>query len=229
MAAKDVRNQILDIAAEILDQPSDTLDIHEGIIRSKSGSTSGSTSGSEITLKDVADKVGNFMIIGKGARGPNPEEYNVNTFGAQFAEVEVDTETGEVKVLHIAAAHEFGRVINPLTLSSQIEGGVIQGLGFGLFEGRTIDRNTGRSVNPNLEDYKIPTALDVPDIEWTATGPTDPIATNIGSKGAGEPPIIPPAGAIANAVFDAVGCRIYNLPITPAKILDAIRMKGGRG
>jgi len=168
------------------------------------------------------------MIIGKGARGPNPEEYNVNTFGAQFAEVEVDTGTGEVKVLNIVAAHEFGRVINPLTLGSQIEGGVIQGLGFGLFEGRIMDRNTGKSVNPNLEDYKIPTAMDIPDIDWEAVGPADPIATNIGAKGAGEPPIIPPAGAIANALYDAVGIRIYDLPITPAKILDAIRMRGGQ-
>ncbi|MBN1686268.1 MAG: xanthine dehydrogenase family protein molybdopterin-binding subunit [Spirochaetales bacterium] len=220
MAAKDAKDQILEIAAEILNEPSEKLQITDGTIVSQSGS--------RISLDDVAQKVGNYMIIGKGARGPNPEEYNVNTFGAQFAEVEVDTETGEVRVLNVVAAHEFGRVINPLTLGSQIEGGVIQGLGFGLFEGRVMDRNTGKSVNPNLEDYKIPTALDVPDIDWNAVGPADPIATNIGAKGAGEPPIIPPAAAIANAVFDAIGLRIYDLPITPAKILDAVRMNGGR-
>lgn len=228
MAARDVRNQILEIAGEILDTPAEDLDIQKGIIAPKSGSGSGTNTEARISLEEVAEKVGNYMIIGKGARGPNPEDYNVNTFGAQFAEVEVDTATGEVKVLNMTAVHEFGRVINPLTLSSQIEGGVIQGLGFGLFEGRTMDRNTGRSVNPNLEDYKIPTALDVPEIHWQAAGPADPIATNIGAKGAGEPPIIPPAAAIANAVFHAVGVRIYDLPITPARILDALRIKEGR-
>jgi xanthine dehydrogenase YagR molybdenum-binding subunit len=226
MAARDARNQILDIAGEILDQPAESLDIQNGIIQSGFASDAGA--GARISLDEVAEKVGNYMIIGKGARGPNPEDYNVNTFGAQFAEVEVDIETGEIRVLNVAAVHEFGRVINPLTLSSQIEGGVIQGLGFGLLEKRTMDRNTGRSVNPNLEDYKIPTALDVPDIDWQAAGPADPIATNIGAKGAGEPPIIPPAAAIANAVFDAVGVRIYDLPITPARILEAIREEGGR-
>jgi xanthine dehydrogenase YagR molybdenum-binding subunit len=220
MAAKEVKDQILDISSALLGEPVEGLDIKNGTVVS--------TSGSEITVDDVAGKVGNYMVIGKGARGPNPEGHNVNTFGAHFAEVEVDTETGEVKVLDIVTAHEFGRVINPLTLSSQVEGGVIQGLGFGLYEGRIMDRNTGKSVNPNLEDYKIPTALDIPNIDSNSIGPADPIATNIGAKGAGEPPIIPPAAAIANAVFDAIGIRIYDLPITPAKILDAIRMNGGR-
>ena len=91
-----------------------------------------------------------------------------------------------------------------------------------------MDRNTGKSVNPNLEDYKIPTALDIPDIDSNWVGPADHIATNIGAKGAGEPPIIPPAAAIANAIANAIGVRIYDLPITPAKILDALRMGGGR-
>ena len=220
MAAKDVKDQILDISSALLEEPVENLDMQNGSVVS--------TSGKKMTVAEVAEKVGNYMVIGKGARGPNPDKYNVNTFGAQFAEVEVDTETGEIKVLNIITAHEFGRVLNPLTLSSQVEGGVIQGLGFGLFEGRIMDRNTGKSVNPNLEDYKIPTALDIPEIETNAVGPADPIATNIGSKGAGEPPIIPPAAAIANAVYDAIGIRIYDLPITPARVLDAIRMNGGQ-
>ncbi len=220
MAAKDAKDQILGIAAEVLEVPVDSLVMKDGTVESESGAA--------ITLDDLAQKIGNYMIIGKGARGPNPENHNVNTFGAQFAEVEVDTETGEVKVLKVVASHEIGRVLNPLTLSSQIEGGVIQGMGFGLFEGRVMDRNTGKSVNPNLEDYKIPTALDIPDIDSNWVGPADHIATNIGAKGAGEPPIIPPAAAIANAIANAIGVRIYDLPITPAKILDALRMGGDR-
>jgi CO/xanthine dehydrogenase Mo-binding subunit len=219
MAAKDVKDQIIDVASAILDEPAEQLAIRDGAVVSESGS--------EITIDKLAEKVGNFMIIGKGARGPNPDQYIVNTFGAHFAEVEVDMETGEVTVLSIVAVHEFGRVINPLTLSSQVEGGAIQGLGFGLYEGRIVDRNTGKSVNPNLEDYKIPTAMDIPDIVPQVVDQVDPIATSIGSKGAGEPPIIPPAAAVANAVCDAIGIRIYDLPITPAKVLDALKKSGG--
>jgi len=217
MAAAEVKAQIIDIASSLLDAAAEELDIVDGVI-SPRGSDEPA-----LTVNQVAAKAGNYMIIGKGVRGPNPDTHNVNTFGAQFAEVEVDLETGAIDVIRIVAAHEFGRVLNPLTLSSQVEGGVIQGLGFGMFEGRIIDRNTGKVVNANLTDYKIPTALDVPDIDVDTRDEPDPIATSIGSKGAGEPPIIPTAAAIANAVFDATGLRITDLPITPATFLDTAR------
>lgn len=225
MAAKKVKEQIIDIASALIDVDARQLSIRDGIVRA------GGDVDKTITVDEVAEKVGDYMIIGKGVRGPNPEEHNVNTFGAQFAEVEVDLQTGAVDVIKIVAVHEFGRVLNPLTLSSQVEGGVLQGLGFGLMEGRVIDRNTGKMVNANLTDYKLPTALDVPEIEFEAVNQVDPIATSIGSKGAGEPPIIPAAAAIANAVFDAMGVRIYDLPITPDKVLRAVQdsAKGSRG
>ena len=225
MAAKKVREQILDIAAGLIGVDEEALRIREGVVSAADGSNH------SITVDEVAEKVGDYMLIGKGVRGPNPDKHIVNTFGAHFAEVEVDLATGAVDVIKIVAVHEFGRVLNPLTLSSQIEGGVIQGLGFGLTEGRILDRNTGKMVNANLTDYKIPTALDIPDIEFEAVDQVDPIATSIGSKGAGEPPIIPPAAAIANAVFNATGLRIYDLPITPDKILNAVHdsRKGGEG
>lgn len=216
MAAKKVKDQILDIAASLLGVKDKVLSIQDGVISAGNGSDL------SMTVDEVAKKLGNYMIIGKGVRGPNPDKHAVNTFGAQFAEVEVDLATGAVDVLKIVAVHEFGRVLNPMTLSSQIEGGIIQGLGYGLIEGRILDRNTGKMVNANLTDYKMPTALDIPDIEFEAINQVDPIATSIGSKGAGEPPIIPPAAAIANAVFNATGIRIKDLPITPDKILNAV-------
>jgi CO/xanthine dehydrogenase Mo-binding subunit len=175
-----------------------------------------------MAVEEMLSDLGNFMIIGRGGRSPNPEAVNVNTFGAQFAEVEIDNETGEVRVKRIVAVHESGRVINPLTISSQIEGGVLQGVGFGLMEQRVVDRATGIVINDELENYKIPTHMDVPDIVTEMVDRPDAQANNLGSKGVGEPPIIPTAPAIANAIADALGIRIKELPITREKILKAL-------
>ncbi|MFN4218111.1 MAG: xanthine dehydrogenase family protein molybdopterin-binding subunit [Candidatus Bipolaricaulia bacterium] len=216
LAAYEARQQLLDVAAQVLDAPRESLTISEGLLSSPVLKES-------IPVKDVLKNLENFMIIGRGAREPNPEDVTVNTFGAQFAEVTVDTETGEVRVERIVAVHDSGRVINPLTLSSQIEGGIIQGLGYALFEQRVVDRNTGVVVNDNLENYKVPTALDVPEIVFEMVDRPDPRANNLGAKGVGEPPIIPTAAAIANAVANALGVRIYELPLTREKILKALQ------
>ncbi len=219
-ASQEAKKQLLDVASQVLQAPASELLIEDGFIANRSKTEE------RTPIRDILGKLGDFMIIGKGARGPNPQQYNVNTFGAQFAEVEVDTETGEVTVNKIIAVHDSGRLINPLIISSQIEGGVIQGLGFALTEERVTDRAHGIVLNPNLEDYKIPTALDVPEIEHTMIDRADPYANNLGVKGVGEPPIIPTAAAIANAVYDAIGVRIRELPITRDKILKAL--EGGR-
>ncbi len=215
VAAYEARQQLLDVAAQLLEAPRDSLTICDGFLRSPALKE-------PLAVQDVLAKLENFMIVGRGARAPNPEDVTVNTFGAQFAEVTVDTETGEVKVERIVAVHDCGRVINPLTLSSQIEGGIIQGLGYALCEQRVVDRNTGVVVNENLENYKIPTALDVPEIVHEMIDRPDLRANNLGVKGVGEPPIIPTAAAIANAVADAIGVRIYELPITKEKVLKAL-------
>jgi len=221
-AANDAKTQILDIAASLLDASAEELSIADGVI-----SVADDESRS-VTLEEVARTIGNYMVIGKGARGPNPSEVSVNTFGAQFAEVEVDTQTGEVRVLRIVAAHEFGRVLNPLTLSSQIEGGVFQGVGFAMMEERIMDPSTGRFVNPNLSEYRLPTALDIPTVDSLFIGPPDEQSNNTGAKGAGEPPIIPPAAAIANAVFNATGVRVRELPLTRARVLEALKEQSNR-
>lgn len=216
LAAHEARQQLLDVAAQVLEVPRDSLTIADGFLSSPALKE-------PVSVRDVLKNLENFMIIGRGAREPNPEDVTVNTFGAQFAEVTVDTETGEVKVERIVAVHDSGRVINPLTLSSQIEGGIIQGLGYALFEQRVVDRNTGIVLTDNLENYKVPTALDIPEIIFEMVDRPDPKANNLGAKGVGEPPIIPTAAAIANAVANALGVRIYELPLTREKILKALQ------
>jgi xanthine dehydrogenase YagR molybdenum-binding subunit len=163
------------------------------------------------------------MVAAQGARSPNPRDAHVNTFGVQFVELVVDTETGEVNIERVVAVHDSGRVINPLTISSQIEGGVVQGVGFGLMEARVVDQKTGIVLNANLEDYKIPTMPDAPLIQSEMIDRPDLRANNLGAKGVGEPPIIPTPAALANALTDALGVRIRELPFTREKIIQAVK------
>ncbi len=154
-----------------------------------------------------------------------PSGYAYNTFGAHFAEVEVDTETGQVRVLKVVAVHEIGRVLNKLTAESQTIGGVTQGISTALFEERIMDNTTGNVVNPNLRDYKIATSLDIPEIIPLFVDMVDPRINILGAKGLGEPPRIPPAGAIANAVYNAIGVHVREIPMTPDKVLQALKRK----
>jgi len=232
MAAADAKRQLLELAAREVNLPAARLNIRDGYIIDTENSSS------RWAVAEMADKVlpgpegesgrgREDMIIGVGFRGPNPEGVALNTWGAQFAEVEVDIDTGEVRVLRIVAAHESGRVINPLTFSSQVEGGVIQGMGFALFEERVLNNRSGRTVNANLHDYKLPTPMDMPEIEVVPIDMADVQANSVGVKGLGEPPIVPTAGAIANAVYDAIGVRVHQAPMTPHRVLEALEA-GGR-
>lgn len=143
------------------------------------------------------------------------------SFGVQGVEVEVDTDTGEVTILRLVAVTDIGRALSLQALKGQMYGGIIQGVGYALYE--EIKSEGGRILNPGFVDYKIPTAadLDFPiELEFVETDdPTGPF----GAKGAGEPGIVPTAPAIANAVFDAVGVRIRDLPLTPEKVLTALQ------
>lgn len=153
------------------------------------------------------------------------DQYAFNTFGAHFAEVEVNIETGRVRVLKYAAAHDSGQIINKLTAESQVIGGVTQGLSAGLFEERIMDDATGNPVNPNLRDYKIATSLDIPEIVPLFVDVVDPRINNLGAKGLGEPPRIPSSAAIANAVYNAVGVHVREIPMTPKRVLEALKRK----
>lgn len=143
-------------------------------------------------------------------------------YGTHGVEVEVDKETGEVKILKYIAAHDVGKAINPMLLEGQVYGGAVMGIGYALTE-RLILQN-GKVMNPNFLDYKILTAKDVPNIEAIVVETEDPFGP-FGAKGIGEPGLVPTAPAIANAIYDAVGVRIKDLPITPEKILKALKEK----
>ena len=152
-------------------------------------------------------------------------EYAFNTFGAHFAEVEVNVETGRIRVLNYAAAHDSGQIINKLTAESQVIGAVTQGLSAGLFEERVMDDTTGNPTNPNLRDYKIATSLDIPGITPIFVDIVDARLNNLGTKGLGEPPRIPSSAAIANAVYNAIGVHVREIPMTPKRVLAALKRK----
>jgi xanthine dehydrogenase YagR molybdenum-binding subunit len=215
-AAEQMKAKLISGAAAILGVPENELEYRKGVIRHLA------SDGKELTIGQVVRRMRERVLITTGAREANPQGYAINTFGAQFAEVEVDTLTGEIRVLKVVAAHDVGRIINPKTARNQFYGGIIQGLGIALMEERVIDRNTGKVLSTNLHDYKIPTVSDAPEIEVLIVSDSDPLINNIGVKGIGEPAIIPTPAAIANAVYNAIGVRIKSLPITPDKVLAAL-------
>jgi xanthine dehydrogenase YagR molybdenum-binding subunit len=174
-------------------------------------------------VAEVVSVLESGQILGSGGRGPNPAGQTVLTFGVQVAEVAVDVETGEVWVERIAAVHDVGRVINPLGASSQVEGGIIQGIGHTLSEHRLHDPASGRILTTSLDAYKLPTIADVPEIVSELIDVPDAQLTNLGSKGLGEPPIVPTAAAIANAIRDATGAQVHELPISREEMLRALR------
>jgi xanthine dehydrogenase molybdenum-binding subunit len=159
--------------------------------------------------------------MGKDFKGNMSMTY---TFGHHGVRVKVDEETGKVKILKYVAAHDVGKAINPLLLEGQVYGGVMMGIGFALSEQVILEK--GENMNPNFRDYKILTAKDVCPIEAPVLETYDE-AGPFGAKGIGEPGCVPTAPAIANAIYDAVGVRIKDLPITPEKVLAAIREKKG--
>jgi CO/xanthine dehydrogenase Mo-binding subunit len=147
------------------------------------------------------------------------------TFGAHAAEVEVDTETGEVRVLKYAAAHDVGRAINPQSVEGQIQGGAVMGLGYALMEEVVVQ--DGINLTTSFASYLIPTAGDVPDVDPLVIESGEGLGP-FGARGIGEPPIAPPAAAIANAIEDATGARITQLPITPERVARALGLVADR-
>ncbi len=220
-AAADARRQLCEVAATLLGASADRLTLRRGRVRVGGGRKS-------IALRRVTEHLGNVMIVGRGHRGPNPESVTVASFGAQAVEVEVDLDTGVVHVLRIVAAHDCGRTVNPALAESQLHGGIIQGLGYALCERLVQDPRTGAVLNAGLHDYKIPTMADMPTIDARVISSGDPMANHIGVKGLAEPPIIPTAPAIANAVYDALGVQPTALPLTPARVLQLIKKRRTR-
>jgi xanthine dehydrogenase YagR molybdenum-binding subunit len=213
-AAGDVARQIIEIAAQRYDREQRVLSLKDGRVVSADGGS--------WAVEEVVGLLEDAQLLGKGARGPNPTGMQVLTFGVQVAEVAVDVETGEVRVERVTAIHDVGRIINPLGASSQVEGGVIQAIGHTLSEQRLLDPATGTVLTQTLDAYKLPTIADVPEIVTELLDIPDEHLTNLGSRGLGEPPIVPTAAAIANAIRDATGADVRSLPITREEMLRAL-------
>ena len=210
-AATAAKQKLFERIAPLLETQPEDLRAEDGVVYAASDRTK------SLSWSAAAGHFGMETISGNGAWHEGLSENGAA--GTQFAEVEVDTETGEVKVIRIVAVQDCGLVMNRLTCESQINGGVLMGLGYALLENRIMDPQTGYMINPNLEDYKVVGAMEVPDIKSIAFD-TDRKVT-----GVGEPATIPTAGAIANAVYNAIGVRIRDLPISPEKILNALAEK----
>ena len=213
-AAADAARQIVEIAAQRHNVEERVLSLRDGKIVSADGGS--------WPLEEVTGLLEDAQILGKGSRGPNPTGMRVLTIGVQVADVAHDVETGELRVERIAAIHDVGRVINPLGAQSQVEGGIIQGVGHTLSEERLVDPASGRVLTQTLDTYKLPTIADVPEIVVELLDIPDEHLTNLGSKGLGEPPIVPTAAAIVNAIRDATGADVRSLPVTREEMLRAL-------
>jgi xanthine dehydrogenase YagR molybdenum-binding subunit len=221
-AAADVKRQLLQIAAEELQCAAEDLVLKDGKVARADGS------GEAKPPSELRGLQLRQVLVGVGRRHPHPEGKIALPFAAQFAEVEVNTRTGEVRVVRLVAAHDSGRVMSRKTYDNQVFGGMTMGIGFGLTERRVLDPQTGKVANANWHDYKIPTAKDVP-LEQTCV-PIDPHDTECnttGAKGLGEPATIPTAAAIANAVHHATGIRVTDAPITPMEMLRLLAAQRG--
>lgn len=230
-AAKKIRERILELAYIQLDTPPDKLDLHNRMIISKEDPEKCLDIG-KLLRKSHFSHDGQMLMaeyfydpanenMGKDFRGNMSMTY---TFGTHGVRVKVDEETGKVKILKYVAAHDVGKAINPLLLEGQVYGGVMMGIGYALTE--QVIHEKGKNMNPNFRDYKILTAKDIVPLEAPILETYDKDGP-YGAKGIGEPGCVPTAPAIANAIYDAVGVRIKDLPITPEKVLAAIKEKKG--
>jgi len=227
LAAAEARKELLAVASEMLEADPSDLDCKEGKVFVK-GSPEKGLPFHEVAATAVYTR-GGAPILGKGTFIPNSEiadstRYgNVSgayAFGAQAAEVEVDEETGRIRLVEVVAAHDVGRALNRTTTEGQIEGATVQGIGYALFE--EVEFAEGVMLNPDYLNYRVPTALDVPPITSLIVETIDP-AGPFGAKGVAEPAMTPTAPAIANAIYNATGVRIKRLPITPEKVLGSLR------
>jgi xanthine dehydrogenase YagR molybdenum-binding subunit len=216
------RTALCQIAAETLGIPAERVSIELGDTASglrsvtSAGSTTLATLGPAVRQAAAAAKE---RGSGYAERGENRDDRSIRTCGAQCVAVEVDTGTGEVRVLRVAASHDCGRIVNARLVESQVIGAITQALGYALSEERIVDHASGVVLNPNLEEYKVQTVADLPELVNAMQSMPDWEANDIGVKGIGEPPLIPTAAAIANAIFDAVGVRIRELPCKRERLL----------
>jgi len=226
LAATEVKRKVLRIAATKLHEDPSEFDIYDNIISSKKDPQK-KVHLRELITEPIMESASPPLpkVIGRAKR----YEYFVAPVEVHIAEVEVDIETGETKVVHFVAAHDVGKAINPQIVRSQIYGGVIQGISFTLYEELMFDRGRSIYLNPDFRDYKIPHIGDIPPIDVILIEDAPATFGPFGAKGVGEHPIPPVYGAIANAIYNAVGIRPKKTPITPERMLEWMSNKGGMG
>lgn len=225
LAAADARKYLLEYAAELLSCKPDELDIRNNKVFNCNN---------ENVSMPFAELAYMAHLNGKRFLGfswydnttadvdhdtNQGDAYACYIFATQMADVEVDTDTGEVTVLKVVAAHDVGRALNPMMVEQQIEGAILQGMGYAMME--EVILKDGRTLTPNFSKYLLPTFMDAPEIE-TILVEDEAEKGPYGAKGVGEGAIIPTAAAIVNAVYNAVGVRITELPVTPEKILKGL-------
>ena len=232
LACREARNRLVDVMAKVWDVDVDL--IHTG-----NGEVWAEGTNYRISMAEAVDNAkkrgvvpvgsANFGIAPAARLDPvdgSGRPWQSYVFGCQVAEVEVDTVTGEVQVLGIWAAHDVGRAVNPQGVEGQIEGGIVQALGQGLMEDYKLE--SGHTNTPGFARYILPTSLDVPQVNSVIVEDPDPTGP-LGVKGVGELSLVPTIPAIMNAIYDAVGVRITDLPATPGKVLMAICDKERQG
>lgn len=221
-AARQAKGRLLARAAKTLEVSPDELDIKDRQIFVKS-SPERKVSVADICFNGIFNFEGDCETVMGAASFES--RWNSPPTAAFFAEVEVDMETYEVKVINLVNAQDCGTAINPMTVEGQCEGGIQQGVGYALTEHYSINRDTGKAETDNFTTYKMPGTLDMPkSTEIIIINKPDPKGP-FGAKGVGEPAMVGVAPAIGNAIYDAVGVRITDLPITPEKIFAALKMK----
>ncbi|WP_448575319.1 xanthine dehydrogenase family protein molybdopterin-binding subunit [Thermomicrobium sp.] len=216
-AAEDAKRQLFEIAANELEAAPEDLELADGAIRVRG------MPDRQITLREIAQM--SMVFGGKYApvygTGRSVVRQQSPGFDAQIAHVAVDPETGEVRVLNLVAIQDVGRALNPALVEEQVHGGVGQGIGWALHEAMRWSEN-GQPLNPSFLDYDLPKASQLPPITVELVEVPSPIGP-FGAKGVGEPPVVPTAAAIANAIADAIGVHLSELPITPERVLAALR------
>jgi len=215
-ACISVKEQLLQMAAQDLKADASSLMMRDNEIVSTADVSK------KIRISDISGLKEQGVIVGIGYRAPNPADKITNPFAAQFCEVEVNTKTGEVKILRFVGANDSGRVMDRLTYDNQVFGGITMGIGLAMTEARILDAGqTGKMLNRNWHDYKIPTALDVPaEMVSVPIDLPDAEANTTGAKGLGEPVTIPTAPAVANAIYHATGVRVTTTGMTPVQLCE---------
>jgi len=215
-AAQDARKQTLEIAAGELEAAMQDLEIVDGRVIVRGMPDKG------VTLASIGKKGNLYMSKIPPVLGSAHPAFTQQApaFAAQIARIEVDPDTGEVKLHDFVTVQDVGKAINPLAVEGQMQGGAVQSLGMAMTEALMYD-DSGRLTNPSLLDYRKLTAADLPNLETIIVEVPSP-AGPFGARGVGEPPIIPAPAAIANAIHDATGCRLTELPLTPERIALAL-------